>query len=71
LKKLIQNAKAKFIFLSYNDEGLLSLNEIKELFRQYGIYKLQQKEHQRFKADSKRIQKQHKTIEYLHILKKY
>lgn len=71
LKNLIKNAKAKFIFLSYNDEGLLSLNDIKELFEKYGEYKLQQKEHQRFKADSKRIQKQNKTIEYLHILKKY
>ncbi len=70
LESLIKNAKFKYIFLSYNDEGLLSLKEIKEIFEKYGNYSQKKQDYQRFKADSKRIQKQAFTIEYLHILEK-
>lgn len=70
LESLIKNANFGFVFLSYNDEGLLSLEQIKEIFSKYGKYRVKSKSHQRFKADSKRVQKQEKTIEYLHILEK-
>ncbi|WP_134044534.1 DNA adenine methylase [Helicobacter pullorum] len=70
LEYLIKNANFKLIFLSYNDEGLLSLEQIQELFSQYGKYSCKTTIHQRFKADSKRVQKQDKTLEYLHILRK-
>lgn len=70
LDELLCNAKFKFIFLSYNDEGLLSLKQIKTLFEKYGKYSLKSQKYQRFKADSKRVQKQDFTIEYLHILQK-
>jgi len=70
LEKLIKNARFRFIFLSYNDEGLLSLESIKTIFEKYGKYTLKSQVYQRFKADSNRTQKQSKTIEYLHILEK-
>jgi modification methylase nlaIII len=35
---LIMNLKAKYIFLSYNDEGLMSLDDIKEIMSQRGKY---------------------------------
>lgn len=35
---LIMNLKAKYIFLSYNDEGLMSLDDIKEIMSQKGEY---------------------------------
>lgn len=70
LDQLIKNANFNFIFLSYNDEGILSLAQIKEIFSKYGKYHFKTQTHQRFKADSSRIHKQDKTTEYLHILKK-
>ena len=70
LESLLQKAQFKWIFLSYNDEGLLSLETIKNLMRKYGKYSCVKQEYQRFKADSNRPQKQSKTIEYLHILHK-
>ncbi|WP_066388872.1 DNA adenine methylase [Helicobacter himalayensis] len=70
LENLIKNANFEWIFLSYNDEGLLSLEQIKSIFEKYGKYSFATQKHQRFKADSKRIQKQDFTIEYLHILRK-
>ncbi len=64
---LIKNAKFKYILLSYNNEGLMTLSEIKILER-YGEYKCYFQEYQRFKADKdeNRFHKADKTIEYLH-----
>ena len=35
---LIANAKFKYIFLSYNNEGLMSLDTIKSIMSKYGKY---------------------------------
>jgi len=69
---LIKNAKFKYIFLSYNNEGLMSEDEVKTIMKKYGKYDLKIKEYQRFKADKtqNRNHKADKTFEYLHILEK-
>ena len=67
---LIKNAKFKYIFLSYNNEGLMSAEDIKNTMAKYGQYSLATTDYQRFKADSAREYSADKTIEYLHILKK-
>ncbi len=71
-EELIKNAKFKYIFLSYNNEGLMSEEDIKNIMSKYGKYNLVQKEYQRFKADKteNRNHKADKTYEYLHILTK-
>ncbi len=70
LETLIRNANFEWIFLSYNNEGLLGLEQIRAIFERYGIYQLKSQKYQRFKADSNRTHKQDSTIEYLHILHK-
>ncbi len=65
-KDLISKANAKYIFLSYNNEGLMSLEDIKEIMSFRGEYGFFSKEYNRFKADEKREQKFNKTTEYLH-----
>lgn len=70
---LIKNANFEYIFLSYNNEGLLPLEKIKEIMSKYGKYDVDKSEnYQRFKADkdSNRNYIADKTTEYLHILKK-
>ncbi len=71
-ENLIKYAKFKHIFLSYNNEGLMSGSEIKDIMIKYGKYSLETQEYQRFKADkmTNRNHKANKTYEYLHILKK-
>lgn len=69
-ENLIMNAKFNYIFLSYNNEGLMSTKEVKSLMSKYGRYDLAQTNYQRFKADSNRFNKADSTIEYLHILEK-
>ena len=67
-KELISNAKVKYIFLSYNNEGIMSLDDIKEVMSSRGKYGHFTKEYSRFKADKteNRNHKAEKTIEYLH-----
>ena len=65
---LIKNARFKYIFLSYNNEGLMSKSEVEAIMKKYGSYSLVKKEYQRFKADSNRNYKTSKIYEFLHIL---
>lgn len=69
---LIKNANFNYIFLSYNNEGLMSENEIKNILSKYGKYDLFTTGYNRFKADKteNRNHKANSTIEYLHILEK-
>ena len=70
LEELIKNAKFKYILLSYNNEGIVKLDRIKEIMSKYGKYKRYQKEHKRYKADNRRKYTKNYTIEYLHCLEK-
>ncbi|OOO00629.1 MAG: modification methylase [Epulopiscium sp. Nele67-Bin004] len=69
---LIANAKFKYIFLSYNNEGLMSLDMIKDIMSKHGEYQLFSTEYRRFKADRThaRNHKANLTYEYLHCLTK-
>lgn len=69
-ESLIRNANFKYIFLSYNNEGLMSVEDVRRIMRKYGRYDLAQTDYQRFKADSNRFNKAESTVEYLHILEK-
>ncbi len=69
-EELLENADFRYIFLSYNNEGLMSENDIKEIMSKFGQYSLEIKEYQRYKADrnENRNHKADKTYEYLHVL---
>ncbi|SEK76720.1 adenine-specific DNA-methyltransferase [Aquimarina amphilecti] len=69
---LIKNSKFTYIFLSYNNEGLMSEKEIRQIMKRYGRYDLVTTKYQRFKADKteNRNHKATETKEYLHILEK-
>ena len=69
--QLIRDAKFKYIFLSYNNEGMVPLHDLQKIMKQYGHYDLVTVSYKRFKADSNRPHKAKKTREYLHILEKY
>lgn len=69
---LIKNAKFKYIFLSYNNEGLMSEEDVRNIMQKYGRYDLTTTDYQRFKAD-KTENRNHtatQTTEFLHILEK-
>ena len=71
-EQLLAKAKFRYIFLSYNNEGLMSVDQIKNIMSKFGRYDVVCKQYQRFKAD-KTENRNHiadSTTEYLHILEK-
>lgn len=71
-EELIENAQFPYIFLSYNNEGLMSQKQVQTVMERFGKYSLKTKKYQRFKADKteNRNHKASETFEYLHILEK-
>ena len=69
---LIQHSQFQYIFVSYNNEGLMTLHEIRAIMEKYGHYDLMTQNYQRFKADKdgNRNHKAASTVEHLHILEK-
>lgn len=71
-RNLVSDADFKYIFLSYNNEGLMSLETIREIMSEYGKYHCFTKDYRRFKADKNQNRniKSDSTVEYLHCLVK-
>lgn len=72
LDTLIKNADFGYIFLSYNNEGLMSADTIRDIMSAYGDYSVYTREYKRFKADkdeNRRIAGS-EVVEYIHCLKK-
>ena len=69
---LVENANFRYIFFSYNNEGLMPSEVIKKIMSRFGNYDLVTKNYQRFKADKteNRNHTASETKEYLHILEK-
>ena len=69
---LIQSTDAKYIFLSYNNEGLMSFDEIQRVLASRGDYGVFTQQYSRFKAD-KESNNRHisadTTTEFLHYVK--
>lgn len=66
---LIKNSDFEFIFVSYNNEGIIPENTFKDILTKYGRYELETQEYQRLKVNSADNQSP-TTTEYLHILVK-
>lgn len=71
-ESLIKNANFQYIFLSYNNEGLMSKETVEKTMKKFGRYDLVTTDYQRFKADKteNRNHKATETVEFLHILEK-
>lgn len=67
---LLSNANFHYVFLSYNNEGLMPLETIRTIMSRYGKYEMFTKTHHRFRADKEenRNHKASTTTEYLHCL---
>ncbi len=71
-EEIIEYGQFKYIFLSYNNEGLMTKTDVRTIMERYGKYDLMTRDYQRFKADKteNRNHKASNTTEYLHILEK-
>ena len=68
---LIARANARYVFLSYNNEGLLSFEDIQQIMERRGRYGRFEQAYGRFQADRPSAERQIKatqTTEYIHYL---
>jgi adenine-specific DNA-methyltransferase len=73
LADIIQRTNARYVFLSYNSEGMMTEDEIIATMEQHGTVELKKQEYRRFRADIDRENRKYKgddVIEYLFCLKK-
>ena len=66
LEYVIENTQAKCIVMSYNNEGIMTLDDIECLFKKYGSYSVKTKMVKRFKCND--TSNTISVNEYLHIL---
>ena len=66
LEYIIKNTNAKCVIMSYNNEGIMTTDEIKEIYDKYGDYLCKTKLVKRFKCNSN--ENEIDVYEYLHIL---
>lgn len=64
---LIKNANFKYILFSYNNEGIMNLELVKNVMSKYGKYKAFTKKYKRFKADNREYIS-NETTEFIHLL---
>lgn len=67
---VLRHANFDYIFLSYNNEGLMPFDIIQHTMEKYGEYQRFEQEYRRFKADKEKNRniKANTTTEYLHCL---
>ena len=72
LDDLLKNAHFQYVFLSYNNEGLMSMEAIKTMMSRYGHYDFAAMDYQRFKADrdENRDHVADRTEEFVHFLER-
>lgn len=66
--KLISKLNSKIVILSYNDEGLMSHNDIKKVLKKNGKVEMYKKEYRKFKAQTGVERKN--VYEYIFVLEK-
>ena len=70
MDELIAATPAKYILISYNDEGLIKINDFKSILNKYGDYELLEKEYNTYRGSRNLNNRNIKVQELLWILKK-
>lgn len=66
---LCKSSGFDWVFMSYNNEGIITQEEVEEAFSKYGEYDLATKEHKRYKSNTRNEQAA-SVSELLHILRR-
>lgn len=74
LKKVVENANFKYIALSYNNEGIISYDDILEILGSKGSVKVVKQEYRRFRTERNHEKRNYKDVddktqEYLFLVK--
>ena len=72
-EEMVRKTSARYVFLSYNSEGIMGKDEVFQIMGQYGKVDLMTRDYQRFRADvdrENRVYKADQVEEYLFCLNK-
>lgn len=69
-EKLISDIDSKYLIISYNNEGFISYNDMKEMLSKYGDLKIKEIDYVAFRGSRNLKNRNTHTTEYLFILKK-
>jgi adenine-specific DNA-methyltransferase len=70
LEHILEKCNFKHIFISYNNEGIINIDEFAQICSKYGKYEVFKKNYRTFKSDSNRNNKSTETFEYIHYINK-
>lgn len=70
LNELIENTKSKFILLSYNDEGIIPTDIVKDIMEKNGKLTLLEKDYNTYRASRNLNNRSDKVKELLYVLEK-
>jgi len=70
MKDLIENTKAKYILVSYNNEGIISNESMTKILEEFGNVELRTKSYNTFRGSRNLKKRENKVIEQLYVLKR-
>ena len=70
MDELIKNTNAKFILISYNNEGIIGIDNFKTILSKYGKVSLHEREYNAFRGSRNLNHREIKVNELLWILEK-
>jgi len=70
MDKLIKNTKSKFIIISYNDEGIISIEKFKKILSKYGKWEMKEQDYNTYRGSRNLRNRNIKLKELLWILEK-
>jgi len=70
MKDLIANTKAKYILVSYNNEGIISNESMTKILEEFGDVELRTKSYNTFRGSRNLKKRENKVIEQLYVLKR-
>jgi len=70
MDELIANTPAKYILISYNNEGIIPIDSFKRILKKYGDFDLMTQEYNTYRGSRNLRQRNNKVQELLWILEK-
>ncbi|MBW7955694.1 DNA adenine methylase [Patescibacteria group bacterium] len=71
MDELVKNTKAKYILISYNDEGIIPLPSFERILSQYGEWHVKEKDYNTYRGSRNLNNRNIKVKELLWVLKKH
>jgi adenine-specific DNA-methyltransferase len=70
LTEIVSNIKAKYVLISFNSEGFITIDEMKEMLRKFGKFEVLETKYNTFRGSRNLQNREIHVKEYLYLLEK-